>query len=199
VSWGQEASRTDLLHAALTTGLEAGVDLLGRRLYVHGDIDEDSCAFFLRGLNLLVDAHPRRPIEVWISSYGGDIYEAMSMHDAIRSCPAPVHTFATGKCMSAAPYILAAGALGHRYAAPSCQFMCHAASMDAEGHPSNVAGTADAIHEFGQMMDRKLAALTNRPYSHWSRISRTPKDHYFTSKQALEWGLIDEIWAPEAL
>ncbi len=171
-----------------------GVDVVGRRIFLHGDVDEDSIALAIRALYLMADLEDK-PIELFVASYGGDIDEAFALHDVTRTVKVPVHTIALGMCMSAAPFLVACGQPGHRYASENCGFMLHTASFEAEGPMLNIAGTAEAIRSRCERMDRLLAKYTTKPFSFWAKFSKSGVDHYFGAEQALEWGLIDHIWA----
>ena len=177
----------------MSSALEHGVDVKGRRIFLHGDVELDTIALAIRGLYLMADESPE-PITLFVASYGGSIDEAFALHDVIRAVPVPVHTVALGVCQSAAPFISACGEPGQRYASENCEFMLHAASFAVDGSIAQVAGAAEATKRRCERMDRLLAKYTNMPYRHWAKFSRACNDHYFTATQALEWGLIDAIW-----
>jgi len=188
------ANRQLKMTTEMSAALEHGVDVSGRRIFLHGDVDSDSIARVIRGMYLMADQSDA-PIELFVASYGGDIDEAFALHDVTRTIAVPVHTIALGMCMSAAPFLVACGQKGHRFASENCEFMLHTASMEIAGTMSNVAGTVEAVRRRCERMDRLLAKYTNRPYRHWSKFSRASGDYYFTAQQALEWGLIDSIWS----
>lgn len=181
---------TDELEAAI----EYGVDVRGRRIFLHGDVDEESVAYAIRGLYVMSDLGTE-PIELFITSYGGEIDESFALHDVLQTIKVPVHTVALGKCMSAAPMILAAGETGHRYATENTLFMLHTATVVQSGSVANVAATARAEKDRCEKMDRLLAGYTKMDYRHWAKFSRGDVDHYFDAEQALDWGLIDNIWS----
>lgn len=185
----------EMHQAGLDAALNHGIDLWGRRVFLHGDIEESTIALAIRGVYLMADMDRRKPIELYVSSYGGEIEATFALHDVTRTVQCPVHTIALGTCMSAAPLLVACGAPGHRYATPNTEFMLHTASVGVEGALANVAGTAEAIRRRCKRMDQLLARYTARPYSHWARFSRKTADTYFGAEEALEWGLVDAIWS----
>ena len=131
-----------------STGIEAalqhGVDVAGRRVFLHGYVDEGSIGVAIRGMYLLADLESS-PIELFVSSYGGELDEAFALHDVTRTIRVPVPTVALGKCQSAAPLLVACGHPGYRWASENTVFMIHDASLDAEGSPSYVLGHAEAV------------------------------------------------------
>lgn len=174
--------------------LQHGIDLRARRIYLQGDIDEESAARVIRGIHLISSSEAGkaapRPISLVLSSYGGSIDAAFAIHDAVQISPAPIHVLAMGICCSAAPLILACGA--KRQATANTEFMLHPASMESEGQPGNVASNAESVIERCKAMNKLLARYTYKLYSFWSKFDRG-HDRFFTAEEAREWGLIDEI------
>lgn len=170
-----------------------GVDLLHRQVWLHGEIDNQSSGKVMRALLLLAQIS-YDPIELNICSEGGDVEEAFGVVDVIRSLPVAVTTVAWGRCMSAAPMILAAGEEGHREAGRHTQFMLHHMSVTSvyESH-QGLAGLADATKLAQSHYCDLLAETTQKGKSHWSRQMRAGRDVFFSAEQALEWGMIDAI------
>ena len=144
-----------------------------------------------------MDAANHKPIELFIGSFGGDEYEMWALYDVLHhSISSPIHTIAIGKCMSAAPLLVASGTLGHRYATPNAWFMVHEGSKDYYAdRPESIA--AELKHS-KDMDDRWFLAMeqhTNKPKQFWKRncIGKV-EDIYFSAIRAQEWGIIDYIW-----
>ena len=179
----------------LTAALEHGVDVKGRRIFLHGSVEEDSIGSAIRGLYLLSDMS-KEPIELYVSSYGGELDEAFALHDVTRTIKAPVHTVALGKCMSAAPVLVACGQTGYRWVAEHTTFMLHDCSLDEiEGHPSQVLAHAESAREQMRTMARLLAKYSKKEARFWSRIFSSKNDRFFTANEAIEWGLVDQVWS----
>lgn len=167
---------------------------IGRRVFLYGEISEASVRRTVLALYTLADSSAR-PIELFVSSCGGDLDEAFALHDVMRALPAPVNTIAVGKCMSAAPLLVACGAVGHRYATPNCTFMLHAVTLvppearvlEAESH---VAAGRRAQSLYSEL----LARYSKKKRAHWSRLFSQSSDRYFSPRDAAAWGLIDKIW-----
>ena len=188
------SSPSDGFKSNLEAALTYGIDIRGRRIFLQGDVDNDTISTAIRGMYLMADESPE-PIELYVASYGGDIDESFALHDVTRTIKVPVHTIALGMCMSAAPFLVACGARGHRYASENTQFMMHTASMGLDGGMPNLVGTIEAVKSRCERMDRLLAKYTKKDYRHWSKFSKSSTDHYFSAEKALEWGLIDHIWS----
>lgn len=179
----------------MTAALEHGVDVQGRRVFLHGDVAEESIGKVIRGLYLISDGS-RDPIELFVSSYGGALDDAFALHDVTRTITCPVHTFTIGKCQSAAPLLVACGEPGNRYAGQHTSFMLHDAMLEApEGPPVLVESWVKNTRRLMQHYSRLLENYTDKPAQHWVNIFRSKSDHFFSAEQAQEWGLIDHIWS----
>lgn len=175
--------------------LSHGIDILGRRIFLHGDVDEDSVALAIRGMYILSTVDEKRPVELFVTSYGGTLDDAFALHDVTRTIRCRVTTIALGKCMSAAPLLVACGDKGNRWATPNTTFMLHDAIL------SDVGGSPEMVEQEGRltrmMMDRYaglLAKYTKKDKRFWRRLFDKKLDRYFTAEESLEWGLIDSIW-----
>lgn len=174
--------------------LEYGVDMLGRKVYLHGDVEEDTIGRVIRGMYVLGTVSDK-PIELFVSSYGGVVDESMALHDVTRTIGCPVHTIALGKCMSAAPLLVACGEPGHRYATENTVFMLHDSHFDdVEGRPDDLQVLIDLEKASLGAYAKLLARYSKKPPVFWRNIFRRKTDRYFTATEAQEWGMIDHIW-----
>lgn len=179
----------------LTAALEHGVDVKGRRIFLHGDVGEESIGVAIRAMYLLADLSTD-PIELFVTSYGGELDEAFALHDVTRTIKVPVHTVALGKCMSAAPLLVACGHKGERWASEHTQFMLHDVSLDEiDGSPVAIAAHVEAARAQMIRYAELLAKYTDRPKGHWTRMFQMRSDKFFSADEAQEWGLIDGIWS----
>lgn len=181
--------------ARIEAALEHGVDIQGRRVFLHGGVEEDTIGAAIRGLYLLSDVN-LQPIELYVSSYGGDLDEAFALHDVTRTIKAPVHTVALGKCQSAAPLLVACGHKGHRYVSENTTFMLHDCELNVEeGSPSYVASHAAAAKAQMACLARLLARYSKKPTRHWAGMFAGKVDRFFDADQAVAWGLVDQVWS----
>ena len=187
---------TRLTNARIEAALEHGVDIAGRRIFLHGGVDEDTIGKAIRGTYLLADASSA-PIELYVSSYGGDLDEAFALHDVTRTISAPVHTVALGKCQSAAPLLVACGEKGFRYASENVTFMLHDVTLDVPENipPLYLKSLAEAAKVQMATYAKLLEAYSKMKARHWAGIFAGKSDRYFTADQAVAWGLVDHVWS----
>lgn len=170
-----------------------GVDIDNRRVFI-GEISHESVDNAVKGLYLMETDAPDKPCEMFISSFGGGVYEALALYDIMNTLSCPVHTFAYGKCMSAAPLLLAAGETGKRWVAPNVAFMHHDWSDEMEGTGAQLATNVKHQEKLGQRWTELLAEHSTRTFKWWHDRSKRPADFYFSADEALEWGLADQVW-----
>jgi ATP-dependent Clp protease protease subunit len=173
---------------------EYGIDKKNRRIFLFDDIDLNSIGKVIKALYLL-DSESNKPIELFISSFGGGEYDMYLLYDTIQTIHSPIYTVAMGKCMSAAPLLIACGENGFRYATPNTWFMVHQ-GWDEFGAKRYDELKKDIAH-LGNMESRwyQLMELhTNKNGTFWKLQCEKVGDKYFNVKEAQEWGLIDQIW-----
>jgi ATP-dependent Clp protease protease subunit len=171
-----------------------GIDVANRRVFL-GDIDHESIGAAIKGMYLMETADSTKPIELFISSYGGTVYDALALYDIMQTLRCPIHTFAYGKCMSAAPLLLAAGEPGHRWVATHVSFMHHDWSDDLEGKGTALREGVRHSEKLGQMWTKLLAEISTKTFKWWDDRGKRSADFYFTADEAIEWGLADSVWS----
>ena len=172
-----------------------GVDRQNRRIFMFDGVDEDSIGMVIKGLYYMDAESTEKSIELFIGSFGGSEYEMYALYDVIGTLQSPIHTTAIGKCMSAAPLLVARGEPGHRYATPNTWFMVHQ-SWDDFGLKRVDEIKKDIRHyeAMGAKWYDLMAKHTNQTSAFWKRHCEQVGDKYFDAYQAQEWGLIDHIW-----
>jgi len=173
-----------------------GVDITNRFIFLTGEIDEHSSGNVIQGMYLMDQQNEKHdPIELRISSYGGDVYDMMGVHDVTRTLKSPVHTFGIGKIMSAATLLVACGEKGNRWCGPNTTFMVHVPWWGSNGENLNQHnGHLEHVKKFWERWYDLMAKYTNKPKSFWKKLCAKPHDAYFGAEEALEWGVIDNIW-----
>jgi len=173
---------------------EHGVDVENRRVFI-GEIDEESIGSAVKGLYLMETMDAEAPCEMFISSYGGSIYDALALYDIMNTMTVPIHTFAYGKCMSAAPLLLAAGEPGHRWVAPHVALMTHDWIDELQGKGSELLAGVKHGEDLGKLWNRLIAGHSTKDFGFWQRLGKKNADYYFTADDAIEYGIADQIWS----
>jgi len=182
---------------------EYGVDVVNRKVFLFDGVDETSIGYVIKGLYLMeasITQEDREggqipPIELFIGSFGGSEYEMFALYDVIRTLESPIHTTAIGKCMSAAPLLVACGEPGHRYATPNTWFMVHESWDDwGMARVDELQKTLNHYKEMGDRWNKLMAKHTGQTVASWKRMAKAVGDTYFDAYKAVELGLIDHVW-----
>ena len=174
--------------------IDKGIDLANRRIFLIGDLDDDSVGYAIKALYLMETESDTDPCELFINSSGGSITDTLALYDVINTIKCPVHTFAVGQCMSAAPLLLAAGEKGERWVGENCMFMTHQGSDDIAGKFSDLQSAVKFNIQLDKIWLRLLAENSKKPLPFWARRSSKGPDFYFGAEEAIEWGIADSIW-----
>ena len=159
-----------------------------------GEIDTRQAELVTSAL-LYLDAQPgARPVCVYINSPGGSVVDGFAIHDVLRQCAHPVHTYCMGQASSMAALLLAAG--DRRFALPNSRIMIHQPSGGAAGQCDDIQIAAASIAAARARINGLLAAYTGQTPA---RIQEdTARDRFMAPGEAKEYGLIDEVLAEPA-
>jgi ATP-dependent Clp protease, protease subunit len=133
---------------------------------------------------------------MYVQSYGGDLYAGLAIVDGICSIKAPVYTVAIGCVASAGALIVSVGT--KIYATKYATLMLHQPHGGAKGQTTDLAiqvtemnkqkkTTASIMYDAIKRRKKDLS-LTFEQF-----CDKLERDTYFTSQEALDLGLIDEI------
>ncbi|MFN8656377.1 MAG: ATP-dependent Clp protease proteolytic subunit [Candidatus Obscuribacterales bacterium] len=161
-----------------------------RRVFLFGRLENEVALPVIKRLLRLNDKDPKTPIDLIINSAGGNGYNADAIIATIHSLSAPVNTICFGHALSGACEILASGT-GMRKAYEFATLMFHQTLWEADGDITNLEIQAKQGLKFRDAQIDLLARCSGQD----KKIIRQDieRDHYMTSKEALAYGLIDEI------
>ncbi len=173
-----------------SVGLETFM-LSKRRIIIRGEINEET-ALDLAEKIMYLEEESDEEIQVWLSSVGGEIQTGLSMLDVIKSFDNIV-IVGIGHIYSMAAVILSAGIKGKRYLLPHTEVMIHEPLLRSrvDGTTSNVKQIAESLQSTKKLVNTLLAEQTGHTLEEIDH--ETMYDHYFTSKEAVEFGLADKV------
>ena len=131
----------------------------------------------------------RKPIYIYIFSYGGDMNQANFFADLLIASKTPVVTVAMGAVMSAGFEIFLAG--HKRYAFKHTQMLVHSGSASFTGTAEQIAA-AQANYK-KQLDSTKCYVLERTTIDEETFEKNRSKDWYFDEEDFLEYHIVDEI------
>ena len=174
-----------------------GLDVKHRSIFLTSDLEDEETSNVIKGLYLLDNQSQEiKPIELRISSYGGDICNMMAIHDATRTIQSPVYTTGIGKVMSAAVLLVACGDKGNRWAGANTSWMVHEPWSDwGEKKMGSVRADLAFTKKLWSGWYQLMEKYTAKDAKFWRRLCQKDGDYFFSTDQACEWGIIDHIWS----
>jgi ATP-dependent Clp protease protease subunit len=132
-----------------------------------------------------------KPIEIFIDSYGGYVYQGLGLLGVIEKSKTPIHTIVTGCAMSCGFLIAIAG--HKRFAYDKATFMYHQISTGAIGKLKDIEEEVIEGKRLQKILEEHTLAKTKMTEKELEKCYDDKKDWYITPKQALKYGIIDHI------
>jgi len=166
------------------------------------DISEEKVAevihamLYLNEMNKLEEkAEDKKPIEFYLSTYGGSADDMFALYDIMRVIKqeTEIHTLGLGKVMSAGVLLLAAGTKGKRRLAKNCRIMIHSVAAGNHGTLHDLTNELEAISDLQKMYARCLVAETNMTKSQLKKMLERKVNVYLSAEEAVKLGIADII------
>ena len=170
--------------------------LRDRIIFLTGEVNDVSASLVIAQLLFLESEDPHKDIHLYINSPGGSVDAGMGIFDTMQFIRPPVNTICVGMAASMGAFLLAAGEKGKRFALPHSRIMIHQPLGGVQGQATDMEIVTREILRTKRTLNRILAQNSGRPYRQVARD--TERDYYMTAQEALEYGLIDQIYAKRA-
>ena len=166
--------------------------LLKERIVFLGTaIDDNIANIVIAQLLFLESEDPLKEIYLYINSPGGLITSGLAIYDTMQYVKAPIVTTCIGQASSMGAVLLAGGEKGKRYALPHSRILIHQPLGGAQGQASDIDIQAKEILRMREEINKILTEHTGQPIEKVARD--TERDYFMSAKQAIEYGIIDEI------
>lgn len=142
-------------------------------------------------LLFLNSTDPSRDIQMYINSPGGSVTAGLGMYDTMQFIDPDIATTCTSMAASMSSVLLAAGTKGKRSALPHTRIMIHQASGGMQGQVSDMEISYKFIIELQKDLQMILSKHSGQSYE--TIVADSDRDNWMTAKQALKYGLIDEV------
>jgi ATP-dependent Clp protease protease subunit len=166
--------------------------LLRDRIIILGSpIGDDLSNLVVAQLLFLESEDPEKDIYMYINSPGGSVTAGLAIYDTMQYIKPEVSTLCVGQAASMAAWLLAAGGKGKRYALPHARIMIHQPLGGVQGQATDIDIQAREIIRLREQMNNILVRHTGQSLK---KIEKdTDRDLFLTGKQAVEYGLVDEV------
>lgn len=149
------------------------------------------CSHIMKSMLYLQSVKRDQDIHLYINCPGGSIDDTLAIYDTMKFLTCDIATYCVGAASSGGAVILAAGTKGKRYALPHAKVMIHQPWGYVGGQASDMQIQAEEILKVKGVLCDILARATGKTTLEIE--ADTERDRYMDAKEALAYGLIDEI------
>ena len=166
--------------------------LLKDRIIFLGTLVDDNIANVMIAQLLFLEAEDSESdISLYLNCPGGLVTSGMAIYDTIQYLKPDVQTICIGQASSMGAVLLAAGASGKRQALPHARIMIHQMMGGFSGQAEDIDIQAKEIIRMTDIVNEVLALHTGHKIEQIAED--TQRDFYFSSQDAKEYGIIDEV------
>ena len=165
--------------------------LKDRIVFLGTQVTDEIANLVIAQMLFLESEDPEKDIHFYINSPGGSVSAGLAIYDTMQYIRPPVSTLCLGQAASMGALLLTAGEKGKRFALPYARIMIHQPLGGAQGQATDIDIQAREILRVREQVNNILAKHTGQSLK---RIEKdTDRDFVMTSKQAVEYGLVDEV------
>ena len=168
--------------------------LKDRIVFLSGEIDDDTANLVVAQMLFLEMENPDADISLYINSPGGSVTAGMAIYDTMNYIKCNVRTVVIGMAASMGAFLLMAGEKGKRLALPNAEVMIHQPLGGAQGQATDVAIRAEWLMRTKTKMIRMMSEMSGQDPEKVKQDCE--RDYFMTAQEALEYGIIDEIYQP---
>lgn len=165
--------------------------MMDRIIFLGVPIDDYVANIIQAQLLFLESADSNKDIQIYLNTPGGSVYAGLGIYDTMQYINPDIATICTGMAASMGAVLLCAGEKGKRTALQHSRVLIHQPMGGASGQASDIEITAKEIAKLKEELYRIIANHSGTDYDKiWNDADR---DYWMTSKEALEYGMIDEV------
>lgn len=164
-----------------------------RKLFLWGEIDDETCREVTGKLLYLESLDSSREITVYLNTPGGSVTAGMAVYDTMKLIRSPIKVIVTGIAASMGSILLCAAGKGLRLLYPNSRILIHQPLMHGRmmGAAVDIHIQAQEFEKTRAQINRILAEASGQPLE---KIEQdTDRDFYMSAQETIEYGLADSI------
>jgi len=165
--------------------------MMDRIIFLGLPIDDYVANIIQAQLLYLDSSDPGKDIQIYFNTPGGSVSAGLGIYDTMQYISADVATICTGMAASMGAVLLTAGTKGKRSALRHSRIMTHQPMGGVEGQASDIEIQTREILKVRRELYEIIANHSGNPIEKVEKDS--DRDHWMTSLEAKEYGMIDEI------
>jgi len=167
-----------------------------RILWVSGVVNQHMSDIVQAQL-LFLDSVEKKDITLYVNSPGGSVLCGLGIVDLMNYIQSDVATVNIGMCASMGSVLLSSGAKGKRSSLIYSKVMTHMVSHGTQGNVQETRINQMEAEKYNFILFKILAENCGKTFEEMLESSR--RDKWFNSKEALDFGLIDEVIGSDRL
>ena len=165
--------------------------MMDRIIFLGAPIYDDVANIIQAQLLFLEMTDAEKDVQIYVNSPGGSVTAGLGIYDTMQLIAPDVSTICTGLAASMGAVLLTAGAAGKRQALPHSRIMIHQPLGGVQGQASDIEITAREILKTRAELYEIMSKHSGVTVEQFERDA--DRDYWMSSKEAVEYGLIDEV------
>lgn len=165
--------------------------LMDRVIFLGVPIDDDVANIIQAQLLFLASTDSSADISLYLNTPGGQVSSGLAIYDTMQIIAPDVATICTGMAASMGSVLRCAGAKGKRSALPHSKVLIHQPLGGAKGQASDIEIAAREILKTKQELYSIISEHSGQSIE--KITADADRDFWMSSREALEYGMIDEI------
>ena len=166
--------------------------LKDRIVMLDTDVNEHSASLIVAQL-LFLESQGNEDISFFINSPGGAVTAGMAIYDTMQFIRPDVQTIVMGQACSMGSLLATAGAPGKRKILPNARHMIHQPSGGAGGQATDMEIQVREILKMKTSLTQIYVKHNSKGKTFEEFYSAMERDNFMTAKEAIDFGLVDEI------
>ncbi len=165
--------------------------LENRVLFLGGEINHVSASRIIMQMLYLQSVKKDSDINLYINSPGGVVDDTLAIYDIMRFLTCDVATYCIGRAESGGAVVFMAGRKGKRFILPNAKVMIHQPFGGVYGQAADIEIQAEEILKTKDTLINVMAKCTGQTFDRVREDSE--RDRFFDAKQAVAYGICDEV------
>ena len=161
------------------------------------DFSDDALKHFREGVFEAVESG-QGFVKVIINSFGGSVYNCLTMMNILESLDVPVCTVCEGYAMSAGAALLTCGDKDLRFAHPDAVIMVHQVSSHTSGTLAEIHTDINQTAKLQDLLFDRMAKNVGKKPGYFQKLIKNKEnlDVYMTALDAQKHGIVNELKLP---
>ena len=165
--------------------------MMDRIIFMGTGINDQVANIIQAQLLFLASTDSSKDIQIYINSPGGSVYAGLGIYYTMQFIKPDVATICTGIAASMAAVLLCAGQKGKRSGLKHSRVMIHQPMSGAQGQASDIEIAAKEVLKLRDELYDIIASHTGQKFD--KIYEDSDRDYWMKAKEALDYGMIDEI------